>query len=272
MEKTAAFPSDGWVEERAARIISEFGWGERVLYAFSKNPRDVFASGGYARPTTQWTVGNALKELVTEFPTFTSMIRGRRVVDYGCGDGFQSIGMAKAGAAFVLGVDIERARLDHGRRMARNVPNVRFADRPQGEFDVAVSLNSFEHFPRPEENLAELADAIAPGGKILITFGSPWLSPYGSHMNFFTPFPWVNVVFTERTVFKVRQLYRDDSSRGYLPTINKMTIRRFEQIIAASGLEVISLEYKAVKNLPVLSHIPGVREFFINRVNCILTK
>ncbi len=91
-------------------------------------------------------------------------------------------------------------------------------------------------------------------------------------MNFFTHFPWVNVVFSEKAVFAVRQLYRDDASRGYLPGINKMTIRRFEKILGASGLYVVSLEYKAVKNLPVLSHIPAVREFFINRVNCILTK
>ena len=47
----------------------------------------------------------------------------------------------------------------------------------EGEFDVAISLNSFEHFPEPEKNLDDLAAAISPGGRILITFGSPWLSP-----------------------------------------------------------------------------------------------
>ncbi|MCA0200418.1 MAG: hypothetical protein LCH56_06215 [Proteobacteria bacterium] len=51
-----------------------------------------------------------------------------------------------------------------------------------------------------------------------------------------------------------------------------MTIRRFETIVGASGLDAVSLEYKAVKNPPVLSHIPGFQEFFLNRVNYILTK
>jgi hypothetical protein len=90
-------------------------------------------------------------------------------------------------------------------------------------------------------------------------------------MNFFTHVPWVNVLFSERTVFQVRRLYRDDLSRTYIPGVNKMTIGRFERIIEKSGLKVVSLEYKAVKNLPALTRIPGAREFFINRVNCVLT-
>ncbi|MCC6913635.1 MAG: class I SAM-dependent methyltransferase [Rhodospirillaceae bacterium] len=272
MENTAVVtPFDG-LDARNARIIARFSPAERLLYRFSKKPQDVFSSGGYVKPTAQWTAATALRELTQEFPNFISLIRGKCVLDYGCGDGFQSAAMAREGAAFVLGVDIERQRLDHGRRMARGLANVVFAERAEGAFDIAISLNSFEHFPEPEKNLADLAASIAPGGKILITFGSPWLSPYGSHMNFFTHFPWVNVVFSEKTVFAVRRLYRDDASRGYLPGINKMTIGRFEKIVRASGLDVVSLEYKAVKNLPVLSHLPGIREFFINRVNCILTK
>lgn len=272
MENTAAKTSFDGLDARNARIIAEFSWAERLLYGFSKRPKEAFSPRGYATPTSQWTASTALRELVQEFPNFKSLIRGQRVLDYGCGDGFQTVAMAREGAAFVLGADIERPRLDHGRRMARGLANVAFAERAQGAFDVAVSLNSFEHFPAPEKNLDELAAAIAPGGKILITFGSPWLSPYGSHMNFFTHLPWVNVLFSEKTVFNVRRLYRDDASRGYLPTINKMTIRRFERTIDASGLRVVSLAYKAIRNLPVLSHIPGFREFFINRVNCILTK
>jgi SAM-dependent methyltransferase len=277
MENHAALPSqDGFLRrdtltQRNADIVAGFNWAERVLYRFSKDPQDVFVERGYRKPTAQWTPSTALRELNEAFPNFKSLIRGKGVLDYGCGDGFQAVAMAEAGAAFVLGVDIEPGRLDHGRRMARGMSNVVFATGVQGEFDVAISLNSFEHFPEPEKNLDDLAAAIVPGGLILITFGSPWLSPYGSHMNFFTHVPWVNVLFSERTVFQVRRLYREDMSRTYVPAVNKMTIGRFERIIEKSGLKVVSLEYKAVKNLPVLARIPGAREFFINRVNCVLT-
>ncbi|MGE4064491.1 MAG: class I SAM-dependent methyltransferase [Rhodospirillaceae bacterium] len=258
--------------QRNAAIIARFGWSERLLFRFSKNPEHHFVAGGYVKPTAQWTPSTALSDLLCQFPHLKSLIRGKRVLDYGCGDGFQAVAMAEAGAAFVLGVDIVEQRLNHARRMARGIPNVVFARAIEGEFDVAISLNSFEHFPEPDRNLDELAAAITPGGLILITFGSPWLSPYGSHMNFFTDLPWVNVLFPEKTVFRVRQLYRDDTLLTYVPLMNKMTIRRFERIIAKSGLKVVSLEYKAIRNFPVLSHLPGLREFFLNRVNCILTR
>jgi SAM-dependent methyltransferase len=261
MENTVFLPSHGGLSERTA-----------LLYSFSKDPENAFRAGSYVKPTAQWTPSTALRELVAEFPALKSMIHGKRVLDYGCGDGFQTVAMAEAGAAFVLGVDIAPQRLNHGRRMARGLSNVVFSPVVHGDFDVVISLNSFEHFPEPEKNLDDLAAAITPGGLILITFGSPWLSPYGSHMNFFTHFPWVNVVFPEKTVFAVRRLYRDDRSRGYLPTINKMTIGRFERILEKSGLVIVSLKYRAVKNLSALSHIPGIREFFINRVTCALTK
>jgi len=257
---------------KARRLgAADFSWAERLLLRLSKDPASVTATAHYAEPTTQWTLDTALSELRDAFPGFDWLVIGKRVLDYGCGDGFQSAALARLGAQYVRGVDIASQRMEHGRRLAGDAPNISFGSEVDGAFDVAISLNSFEHFPEPEKNLKALAAAVHPGGKILVTFGSPWLSPYGSHINFFTHFPWVNIVFSEKTVFNVRSLYRDDGSRSYMPDMNKMTVRRFERIIAASGLKVEFLEYKAIRNLP-LTKIPGLRELFINRISCILTK
>lgn len=258
-------------QARRAPITADFTMAEKLLAFFSKDPATVPATAHYAEPTTQWNLASALSELRAAFPGFDKMIAGKRVLDYGCGDGFQSVAMAKQGAALVRGIDIAPQRMAHGRRLAGDTPNVAFGPFDAGSFDIAISLNSFEHFPEPERNLAELAEAVIPGGKILITFGSPWLSPYGSHMNFFTSFPWVNIVFSEKTVFRVRSLYRSDGSSSYYPDMNGMTVRRFEHIIAASGLAVEYCRYDAVKGLP-LTKIPVLRELFINRISCILVK
>lgn len=255
---------------RASRA-ADFTLAERVLARLSKDPADVPATSHYAAPTTQWNLDTALSELRAAFPRFNEIIRGRRVLDYGCGDGFQSVAMARGGAGSVLGIDISAQRLEHARKLAGDTPNVTFGHRPEATYDVAISLNSFEHFPEPERNLREIAGAVAAGGKILITFGSPWLSPYGSHMNFFTHVPWVNILFSEKTVFKVRSLYRDDGSTSYVPDMNKMTVARFERIIAASGLKVEYRHYEAIRRLP-LTWVPVMRELFINRISCILTK
>lgn len=258
--------------ERTRALVATFTWPERLLYACSKNPEDVFQGSGYPEPTRQWNRENALSEVLREFPNLPQIVRGKRVLDYGCGDGFQSVALADMGAREVLGVDIALPRLEHGRKLANGVANVSFAAKAVGTFDVAISLNSFEHFPHPEMNLAELAGATRNGGKILITFGSPWLSPWGSHMDFFTHVPWVNILFSERTVFHVRRLYRDDDGGSYFPDMNKMTIRRFEKIVRESGLTVERLTYRAVRGLPLLTHLPALRELFINQVTCVLAK
>ena len=140
---------------------------------------------------------------------------------------------------------------------------------------MAISHNSFEHFSDPRAVLEEMKGLIADGGKILITFSPPWLSPYGSHMHFFTRVPWVNILFPERAVMAVRSRYRNDGARRYEEVesgLNKMTVGRFERIVASCGLEFAYKRYRCVRNLDFFGQARLVREFFVNSVSAILVK
>ncbi|CAN5864331.1 hypothetical protein BH24ACI4_BH24ACI4_08100 [soil metagenome] len=56
----------------------------------------------------------------------------------------------------------------------------------------------------------------------------------------FTKLPWVNVLFSERTVMQVRARFRDDGATRYEEVVmglNRMTIARFERLIRASGMK-----------------------------------
>lgn len=55
-------------------------------------------------------------------------------------------------------------------------------------FDIVVSQNAMDHFRDPIGILSTMKGLIHEDGKILITFGPPWFSPYGSHMYFFVKF------------------------------------------------------------------------------------
>ena len=96
------------------------------------------------------------------------------------------------------------------------------------------------------ENLREMRDALRPGGLLLITFSPPWFSPWGAHMNFFCRLPWVHLIFSEATVHRVRALYRETGTMTYGPELNRMTLAKFERIIAESGMRVRSVKYTAV--------------------------
>jgi SAM-dependent methyltransferase len=99
---------------------------------------------------------------------------GRRVVDAACGTGYGSAILARAGAARVVGVDLDRRRLAYARRRFRR-PDLRFErqdcaalDFPPGEVDLVVSSNTLEHLERPEPFLRAAGRALAPGGEILV--------------------------------------------------------------------------------------------------------
>ncbi len=256
----------------AAERLGRMSFGERLLLALSDHPDDVDMTSNYEAPTQQWTVSSALAQLEEAFPGFTESVKGKRVLDYGCGDGFQSVALAKAGAAQVLGVEIEANRRAHGQSLAskEGVKNVSFAETVSGDFDMVISLNAMEHFIQPAENLREMKRGLAPGGRIYLSFGPLWMAPYGHHMHFFTRAPWINLLFSEKAVFRIRSLYRDDGAVSWSPGMNRMTVAKFERLVAECGLLPLRRRDRTAANLPLVSAIPGVREFFVNIIDAEL--
>ena len=251
---------------------------ERLLQWMSRTP----GSADYPTVGTVHTIDAAFKQLTDPFPDLTDFTRGRHVLDLGCGLGYQAVAVARDGAARVVGVDINRAGLENGRKAAAAAgvaDRVSFAERvgpdQRGTFDVVLSLNSMEHFADPAAMLGMMADALRPGGQLLITFSPPWYAPYGSHMYFFTRLPWVHLVFSERTVMAVRSRYRSDGARAYAEVeggLNRMSVRKFTRLVRDSGLVVRSFRTDPVKGLPLVTRVPGLRELVTNRITCRLER
>jgi 2-polyprenyl-3-methyl-5-hydroxy-6-metoxy-1,4-benzoquinol methylase len=111
--------------ERNQQIIASFTFAEKVLYLLSKNPRSTFRDG-FADPWERWCGKDTLYVLRLASPGLLAIMRDKRVLDFGCGDGFQTVALARAGASEVMGVDINPIRLKHGRGMAKT-PVARFS-------------------------------------------------------------------------------------------------------------------------------------------------
>lgn len=252
---------------------------EQILLALSRPPGSVAVPA--AGEQDDWTPDNALSLLRRTVPAAHLDFAGQHVLDFGCGVGEQTLALAREGAAHVCGVDINAALLDAARARAAGSPEgdrVSFAlgtdGLASGSFDVIVSQNSMEHFPDPEGVLATMRRLLRPGGRLLITFGPPWFAPYGSHMHFFTMVPWVQLLFAERTVMRVRSRYRDDGAKRYEDVVgglNRMSLARFERLVASCGLRPLFRRYDCIRGLDVLGRVPVVRELFVNHVTCVLT-
>jgi SAM-dependent methyltransferase len=251
---------------------------EKLLLLLSRKP----GTSDYAAGHDHWTVENALEKLCVSFPEFMEMIRGKDILDYGCGEGYQSVAMAKSGARHVLGVEINSAYRERASRLAAAngvQDRAQFAescgDNTREKFDVVISHNSMEHFCDPGTALGEMAAALKPDGKLLVTFGPPWFAPYGSHMHFFTKVPWLNVLFGEDTVMSVRRNFIKDGASRYEDVeggLNRMTVAKFERLIAANGLRPARTRYRCIKGFDFLGALPAVRELFINQIDMVLAR
>jgi len=252
--------------------------GESILRYISRNPDSI----DYHQNRKYETPGDELLLLREEFPDFSSLVNGKRILDFGCGNGRQAIALAKEESCYVCGVDTNSRLLEIAKETALHYSfqkgEVYFLESPKksmhGAFDLVISQNAMEHYPDPVSTLKDMKYLIHKDGKILITFGPPWYAPYGSHMNYFCKVPWLNIIFSENTVMKVRSLYKNDGANKYEEVesgLNKMTINKFEEIIYNEGLKIEFVKYRCVKGQDWLAKIPLIRELFINHVSCILS-
>jgi len=109
---------------------------------------------------------------VVAYDFVSRYVRGARVLDAGCGEGYGTDRLA-AVAATVTGVDLEESVI---RRAASRYPRARFdaanlvsLPYDNGAFDAVVSLQVIEHLHSPQEFLAECARVLAPGGVLVIS-------------------------------------------------------------------------------------------------------
>jgi SAM-dependent methyltransferase len=239
---------------------------ERVLTRFSKYIELPF--GGQSE-------GEPLKVLQREYPDLEPLVSGKKVLDFGCGQGFQSALLTTVYGCSVTGIDTNAQTLAFAQREHAKLP-IRFIDKLDGErYDVVISQNSMEHFPDPAAILADMRRVITPSGLILMTFGPPWYAPYGSHMHFFCKIPWLQLWCPESVVMKVRAKYVQDGAKRYPECtggLNKMSLRKFERLLRHSGLNVVRKRYTGVKGFNFLTRIPVLRELFTVHATVILTR
>ena len=239
--------------------------GYRLLKWYTKNGIwDAMDGSAYAgKSKVRVLLGDAIMD----------SIRGKDVIDFGCGDGHETIELAQAGARTAVGVDLLTFRFPDAERRAREAgvsDRVRFLTAPDALADVIVSLDSFEHFDAPDDILRVMASYLRPGGRVVTSFGPTWYHPLGGHS--FSVFPWSHLVFTEKALLRWRGEIKTDGATKFSEVeggLNQMTIRRFERVVAESPFRIVHLEAVPIRRLrPVANSL--TREFTSAIVRCTL--
>lgn len=196
--------------------------------------------------------------------SFYNTLEGTRVLDLGCGEGNQSMALARANTgAMITGIDLQQ-RFDELQQYAEqhNIRNVSFAcvhsaTLPDESFDVVFSHDSFEHFDDPEGMLQEMTRLCVSGGRLYIKFGPTWRGPYGRHM--FNVFrkdrPWMHLIIPERAVMRIYSVIKRkpvlyERYADYPDGLNKMTVARAKSIMNAN-------KHTKLESFNVVSYLDG---------------
>ena len=148
-------------------------------YAFKVDPAHL-----YRRP---YDCPRVFREFATVLQLFGERFAGGSVLDLGCGPGWTSLLLTRAGYE-VVGVDISERMIEIARHRSEleNAPvtflvsDMEELDLGRRDFDAVLLFDSLHHCPGYAEVLRRAWEHLRPGGWLLL-FETTWLHRYSPH-------------------------------------------------------------------------------------------
>lgn len=128
-------------------------------------------------PNSEFKPLHEINPLRLDYIDARADLRGKQVLDVGCGGGILSESMAARGAA-VTGIDMGEAPLEVARLHLletgqqvdyRRIAAEELADEMPAHFDVVTCMEMLEHVPDPASVIAACATMVKPGGHVFFS-------------------------------------------------------------------------------------------------------
>ncbi len=196
-------------------------------------------------------------------------IRGRRVLELGCGEGGVLAGFVDVGATGV-GIDLSESKIAWAQQHFSAEPGMRFyladiytwAAGCTERFDIVILKDVIEHVTAKRVLLQLCRGLLKPGGLLFVGF-PPWKMPFGGHQQMadtrLGKMPWMHLTPMYRAWLK--RVGEQDPRLGELlelPT-TALSTDQFEQLapacamqVAARKLWLINPIYRSKFRLPAL--------------------
>ncbi|MEA5421447.1 class I SAM-dependent methyltransferase [Spirulina sp. CCNP1310] len=176
--------------------------------------------------------------------------------------------------------------------------NLPYAD---NSVDYIISTDVFEHVRNVEMVMNECYRVLKKGGKLCVVFPQ-YLQPFEAHLGMATNTPALHWFFSGKTISEayINIINEREGSHWYAPenfplhdwerlfALNGITIHKFKKILSQQKRSVVDSKIKPILTdgrrsrklafkllsslLTPLAYIPYFNEYFVGRVNYILTK
>lgn len=205
--------------------------------------------------------------------------KDKTVLDIGCGHGALSVNIARLGANRVVGIDVDRSRIEFAKRIQKSkypeygsIINFEHCDLASisEKFDVAISKDSFEHIGDLPAVMRGIAARLKEDGLLLAGFSPLYFSPFGDHGRYLGSLrlPWLPVILPEPILFFLASHIRKIDVRSAADVgLNKLTPKQFRKIVSDQGWMPVTLEYnkggrRGMRLMRVLRQVPILEKFF----------
>jgi len=217
---------------------------------------------------------------------------GKRVLDFGCGNGALARLALQLGATSVVGLDLaRRADWESSEHLTFVCGDVATIPLPDRSVDVVLNFCVQEHVMEWRAMLREWRRILTPRGHVLI-YWVPYWHPYGHHLHTLIPLPWIHALFGDASLFRtcaaiyerpdfpLRFFHRDSAGRKKpnpyvgktsFDDLNKLTTWTFEREAKRCGFDLARKEVipftggmRALKVL--LAQLPRLSEGFCSAV------
>ena len=226
------------------------------------------------------------------------MFTGKEVLDVGAGGGGKSLYYLTRGAKRVCAMDIVEnyrdealayaKRLGLDKKFSYSIADAAEMPFEDSSFDVVIMNDAMEHVRPPEKVISEVRRVLREGGRLYINF-PPYGHPFGAHLSDVISIPWVHLFFDEETLIKAYKelcgelddrdmrisfrISKNSLGEEYFSYINKLTIKRFNEIINQSRMKKVYYKEIPLRSfLSPVAKLPVTKEWFVRSVVCIMEK
>lgn len=268
------------------------------LFKLPVHPFNLSNEGKKTYAEWQYEKGIDTIKFYLKHTSVEEMFRDKDVLDIGCGAGGKTVYYASQGVKSIVGVEILEKYRKEAEELSRkynvsdkftfvcsDAAETPFADE---SFDTIIMNDAMEHVDEPERVLKECYRILKKSGKLYLNF-PPYNHPYGAHLSDAIGMPWVHVFFSEKTLIETYKelvknlpdgeerinfrINRRPDGIEYFSYINKMTIKRFQNIMKVSSFNIEYYKEEPLRNVfSIPARLPGFKEFLVKMVVCVLTK